>query len=70
MNSYRVVYRDLDPACPEFHETVKAHDKEAAILSFIDSCTTGGWIILRLARISTRPIRLWDWDQVNLTVED
>jgi len=51
LRRFRIRYRDLDPACPEFACTVRAYDREHAEIVFFDAPDGDGWKILSIRLI-------------------
>lgn len=52
MKSFRVEYRDEDPACPIFAMLVRAHDRDSAIERFWDiGADDDGWIVVSVKEV-------------------
>ena len=58
---YAIVYRDNDPACPEFTARLWAYNSEHVLEQFYDAPDGDGWRILRMARMTEAPIHHWIW---------
>jgi len=58
MKRFRIVYRDLDPACPQFSTTIRAYDRTDAEVRFLDAEDGDGWQIISIseARPSARVV--------------
>lgn len=49
MKRYRIVYKDLDPGCPDFRMVIRAYNEEHAIEKFY--ADGDDWVILSIERI-------------------
>lgn len=49
---YRIVYRDEDPACPDFTSLVWRYNEEHARESFVESIDGDSWQIVRVETVS------------------
>ena len=68
MNLYCIEYvDDSDPGCPTFEVKCKADNMARALDRFYESddFETGGWKILRVARVTDAPRHTWSWVKVN-----
>jgi hypothetical protein len=63
---YRIVYRDLDPGCPDFTTRRWAYCEEDAIDAFNDGPDAEGWLFVSITRETDRPAHRQTTHAVNL----
>ena len=69
MNLYEIVYRDADPASPDFTMRRRAYD----LLDLYDRLShdpdAGGWLVVKVARVQEdKPKHRWSWLEVDWRV--